>query len=215
MIPAALRTSRRFPVSTAILLQNVNVLNIMGETLVDLPGAPARIYFPYWSKRLPPEIYEQYECVMFHMTDLPYGRGGSPLQNLIAAGHTLTMMTAFRATAEMDAGPVYLKAPLELTGPARDIYDRADGLILRMIQLIQMHNITPQPQAGPVTEFRRRKPEESLLPTEIDRVYDHIRMLDADGYPHAFVNYGDLRLEFTDAEQAGEEVTARVRITRR
>ncbi len=25
----------------------------------------------------------KFECVCFHMTDVPYGRGGSPLQNLI------------------------------------------------------------------------------------------------------------------------------------
>ncbi len=37
-----------------------------------------------------------------HMTDVPYGRGGSPLQNLIARGHTSTKLTAMRMTAEVD-----------------------------------------------------------------------------------------------------------------
>jgi len=32
------------------------------------------------------EIFENYEIILFHMTDLPYGRGGSPLQNLIVRG---------------------------------------------------------------------------------------------------------------------------------
>ena len=30
------------------------------------------------------EIHENYKCIIFHMTDLPFGRGGSPLQNLIS-----------------------------------------------------------------------------------------------------------------------------------
>ena len=44
---------------------------------------PRYIFFPHWSWRVPREIIENYECVCFHMTDLPYGRGGTPLQNLI------------------------------------------------------------------------------------------------------------------------------------
>ena len=41
------------------------------------------IFFIHWSWLIPKEIYENYECIVFHMTDLPFGRGGSPLQNLI------------------------------------------------------------------------------------------------------------------------------------
>ena len=42
---------------------------------------PDYIFFPHWSYYIPEEITNQWECVVFHMTDLPYGRGGSPLQN--------------------------------------------------------------------------------------------------------------------------------------
>lgn len=40
---------------------------------------PRYIFFPHWSHIIPTEIYEALDCVIFHMTDLPYGRGGSPL----------------------------------------------------------------------------------------------------------------------------------------
>ena len=40
---------------------------------------PRYIFFPHWSWIVPKEIFEKYECVCFHMTDLPFGRGGSPL----------------------------------------------------------------------------------------------------------------------------------------
>ena len=46
------------------------------------------------------------------MTDLPYGRGGSPLQNLIVRGHKHTMISAIKCVKELDAGPIYLKKPL-------------------------------------------------------------------------------------------------------
>lgn len=53
-----------------------------------------KIFIPHWSYIIPENIYSQYECIVFHMTDLPYGRGGSPLQNLIVRGHTETKITA-------------------------------------------------------------------------------------------------------------------------
>lgn len=45
--------------------------------------SPDWIFFPHWSYLIPAEVYENFRCVIFHMTDLPFGRGGSPLQNLI------------------------------------------------------------------------------------------------------------------------------------
>lgn len=35
----------------------------------------------------------------FHMTNFPYGRGGSPLQNLMKRGHHTTTITALRGRA--------------------------------------------------------------------------------------------------------------------
>lgn len=44
---------------------------------------PDKIFIPHWSHIIPSDIYKNYECIVFHMTDLPFGRGGSPLQNLL------------------------------------------------------------------------------------------------------------------------------------
>ena len=43
--------------------------------------------------------------------------------------------------------------------------------------------------------------------------YDHIRMLDAEGYPYAFLETPTLRFEFTDAQLCEDGLDARVRIT--
>jgi methionyl-tRNA formyltransferase len=67
------------------------------------------------------------------MTDVPYGRGGSPLQNLILDGQTSTMVTALRMVEEMDAEPVYDKRPMILGGRAEDIYLLAGELCWQMI----------------------------------------------------------------------------------
>ena len=65
---------------------------------------PRYVFFLHWSWIVPEKIVQEFECVNFHMTDLPYGRGGSPLQNLILRGHTETKLTAHRMVKELDAG---------------------------------------------------------------------------------------------------------------
>lgn len=35
---------------------------------------PLFVFFPHWSWIIPQEIYDNFECVVFHMTDLPFGR---------------------------------------------------------------------------------------------------------------------------------------------
>ena len=175
---------------------------------------PRFIFFLHWSWLVPREIHEHHECVCFHMTDLPYGRGGSPLQNLIVRGHASTTLTALRMTAELDAGPVYAKRVLGLDGPAHAIYRRASELAAEMIGAIIEHQPDPQPQVGEPVVFERRHPEQSRLPAHLDarRLYDFIRMLDADGYPRAFLETLGYRLELEAAELRDGHLRATVSI---
>ncbi len=175
---------------------------------------PRYTFFPHWSRRVPGEILRATECVCFHMTDVPYGRGGSPLQNLIVRGHQSTRVTALRMVEEVDAGPVYLKRPLELSGTAQTIFERVAELIYDMAEEIVVKEPTPLPQQGDAVTFKRRTPEQSRLPAEasLRQVYDHIRMLDAETYPSAFAEHGDLLFRFSEAELAEDGVVARVHI---
>lgn len=172
------------------------------------------IFFPHWSWKIPPVVYEHFECIIFHMTDVPFGRGGSPLQNLIVRGFTETQISALRCVEELDAGPVYLKRPLSLGGTAEEILLRADRIIEDMIVEILQSRPEPSPQMGEPTHFSRRKPEDGdISPTaDLQRVHDTIRMLDADGYPPAYIDVGDLRLEFSRSSLRLGEVVADVRI---
>ena len=173
---------------------------------------PRYVFFLHWSWHVPTAIWSKMECICFHMTDLPYGRGGSPLQNLIKRGHKHTQLSAFRMVQEMDAGPVYAKRFLPLTGRAEDIYLQAGELSQEIIRWIIAAEPEPLPQQGEATDFKRRKPEQSLLPSEGDftSIYDHIRMLDTPTYPLAFINHGDFRIEFSHAKIDGDQVNARV-----
>jgi len=178
---------------------------------------PEWIFVPHWSQLIPESIWGSWPTLIFHMTDLPYGRGGSPLQNLIQRGHKNTMLTALRCGAELDAGDVYLKEVLSLYGSAEEIFLRADALIEQMILRIVHEAPTPQPQQGEPVLFSRRKPAQSNLANcsagDLDACYDQIRMLDAEGYPHAFIEIHGMRLEFRRVSRRSDGLHADVRIT--
>jgi len=193
-------------------IENKNDLN--QENLNSLN--PKHIFFPHWSYIIPPEIYNNFNCIIFHMTDLPYGRGGSPLQNLIVRGHKDTMISAIECVKELDAGPIYLKKPLSLKGSANEIFTRAIGVVEEMIIEILKKEPEPIPQTGEIVNFKRRTPHEGNWRNvkSLDIVFDYIRMLDGESYPPAFVNVGEYKLEFTGASQKIKEVYATVKITK-
>lgn len=192
-------------------IKSVEQLNLQTIQSID----PRYIFFLHWSWKVPEEIISNYECVCFHMTDVPYGRGGSPLQNLIIRGHQQTKLTALRMTQEFDAGPVYLKEDLSLGGNAEEIYIRATTLAAKMIEKIIAEEPTPIPQTGEVTIFKRRKPAESQIPelSSLSNLHDFIRMLDAEGYPKAFIEHQGFRYEFSRSALYDGRIVADVTIT--
>lgn len=182
--------------------------------------SPRYVFFLHWSWKVPDEMVERYECVCFHMTDVPFGRGGSPLQNLITRGMDETKLSALRMSHEFDAGPVYMRESLSLKGGAEEIYLRAGRLSATMIERIIRLEPKPVPQRGEVVNFKRRKPEESELggskakPASLEELFDFIRMLDAEGYPHAFLRHSGFCFEFSRAALYDGRIVADVKITR-
>lgn len=179
--------------------------------------SPRFVFVPQWHTRIPASIYEEFEVVMFHMTELPFGRGGSPLQNLIVRGITETRLTAFRCVEGMDAGPIYTDRPLSLHGTADEIFARCLPLVEEIIDELLDHPVSPVPQEGEVVVFDRRRRNDGDISAlgEPERVYDYIRMLDGEGYPPAFIETRGLILEFTDARLDSDAVEAHVIIRRR
>ncbi len=178
---------------------------------------PKYIFFPHWSNIVPKEILNLTTCICFHETDLPFGKGGSPLQNLISRGYKETVISAIKMIEKLDAGPIYLKESLHLEGLAEEIFIRAAYTIAQMIKRIVTENPKPQEQTDKVTIFKRRTPDQSRITGDIDKLYklfDHIRMLDADGYPKAFIEINGFRYEFSRPALKTDGIIADVCITK-
>ena len=148
------------------------------------------------------------------MSDLPFGRGGSPLQNLIARGIYETKICALKCAQTIDGGPVYLRRSLSLYGNAEEIYIRATNIIAEMIVEIVETNPVPVPQEGRPTIFKRRTADQGNLANaqNLDQAFDLIRMLDAEGYPKAYLEIGSFRLEFTRVSRKTDHLLSDVKI---
>ena len=179
---------------------------------------PKYIFFPHWSWIISEEIYNNFDCIVFHMTDLPYGRGGSPLQNLIIREIYDTKISALKVDDGLDTGDIYLKENFNISiGSAEENFIKLSNIVFKkMIPNILKHEITPQKQKGTILEFTRRKPDESNIKTlEIDslfKLYDFIRMLDADGYPKAFFYLNNLKIEFSEVHLKNKKLVGRFEV---
>jgi len=172
---------------------------------------PRYVFFPHWSWRVPEQIFRRWECVVFHVAPLPYGRGGSPIQNLIQQGFQESPFHALRMEDELDAGPIYLSTKVGLGGSLGDILRELSNSAIEMIGEIIAGEPEPTAQSGQVHVFQRRSPEMS----EIQRsdspsdIYDKIRMVDFGEYPRAFIPFGDGVIRLTDARIESGRLFAR------
>jgi len=122
---------------------------------------PKYVFITFWSWYIPAEIYESWQVIIFHSSDVPFGRGGSPIQNLLIRDHKSTMISALKCAKELDAGPVYMKIALDISqGTSEEIYDKIDRLIRNyMIPYLLAENPRPVPQRGQATYFKRWNPQ--------------------------------------------------------
>ena len=121
-------------------------------------------------------------------------------------------------TEKLDAGPVFIKRPLSLEGSAEEIYLRSAKLVSNMIEFIINKEPIPKKQVGKVVNFKRRNQNQSRIPNKIDNfsdLYDHIRMLDAETYPNAFIDTDNFRFEINRASLRTDEILANVRIIKK
>ena len=116
----------------------------------------------------------------------------------------------------IDAGPIYCSKKINLSGNLNQIFKRINKVVNNQINLIIDNNIIPIPQKGKSKTFKRLIKKHNQIPSNINlnQFYDRIRMLDNIDYPNSYINYGNYKLEFTNAKLEGETLKAQVIIRR-
>ena len=128
---------------------------------------PDFIFFPHWSWIVDKSIYETYECVVFHTAPLPYGRGGSPIQNLIVEGFDHAPVCALKMTSVVDGGPIYVKKDVSLNGPLSTIFENLNDVVNDLISIIVRTRPRPEEQTGEVFHFKRRTHLDNAIPNQM------------------------------------------------
>lgn len=193
------------------LLTNNDELNYNSVSKLN----PLYIFFPHWSWKIPSEIYTNYNCIVFHMTDLPFGRGGSPLQNLIIREIYDTKISALKVDDGIDSGDIYLKENFNISlGSAEENFMKLSSVIFgKMIPRFLNDTLIPKRQEGKATNFKRRNSEDSNLSKieikTIDKLYDMIRMLDAEGYPNAYLLLDNIKILFKEVHLKNNKLVGR------
>ena len=174
------------------------------------------IFFLHWNFIVPKEIYNKYECINIHTSNLPDGKGGSPLQNQILDNIFLTRVNALKMTDDgLDAGPIYISKNISLQGNIFDIWNIITETSYLLISEIIEKNLQSMEQIkSSQMIYKRRK--DNIIPFEkeqnIEKIYDFIRMLDSDDYPNPFIIINNFKLSFNRAKFNGEKILSDVLI---
>ena len=172
---------------------------------------PEKIFFFHWSYIVKKEVCDKYVCINLHTSNLPYGKGGSPLQNQILDKVYFSRVNAIRMSEKVDAGPIYCSHPVTLQGSLFDIWN-----VITKVSFILISKIIDNPDMIPVEQkviedeiiYKRRKINE-ITPKEcndLEDFYDRVRMLDGPSYPNTYIVHGDFKIDLTRAQFDGEKI---------
>jgi len=134
--------------------------------------------------------------LVVHESDLPKGKGWSPLTWQVLEGKKQIPVTLFEAAEQVDAGVIYEQVIIELNGAElvdelREKQGKATQQLVEQFVAKYPNNIGKE-QSGESTFYPRRKPEDSQLDItkSIDEQFNLLRVCDNERYPAYFEKDG-------------------------
>lgn len=136
--------------------------------------------------------------LVVHESALPQGQGWSPMTWQILEGSRSIPVTLFEATAEVDAGQIYLQHQIDLIGNElvdewRDLQAKSTlELCLEWVDRYKEVVASASPQVGESTYYSRRRKVDSMLDPDrcLAEQINLLRVVDNNSYP-AFFYWGD------------------------
>lgn len=130
--------------------------------------------------------------IVVHASDLPRGRGFSPLVWQVLGGINTIPVTMITMTEAADAGDILMQRLLEFGGHELndEMRDAMGAMIVDMCFDVAMADAPPvrTPQSGEPSWYQRRRPDDSRLDVEkslIDQ-FQLLRVVDNEHYPAYF-----------------------------
>ncbi|MCP5102848.1 MAG: methionyl-tRNA formyltransferase [bacterium] len=142
---------------------------------------------------VPPEVLKRFKNnLVIHESDLPKGRGWSPLSWQVLENKNRIPITLFEAVEEPDAGPVYLKDHIELDGTELlpEIKQKQGKKTIELVYrfLEKWTDIKGEFQKGEPSYYRRRTRQDDKIAPEksIIENFNHLRIVDNEKFPAWF-----------------------------
>jgi methionyl-tRNA formyltransferase len=139
------------------------------------------------------ELKRNKHNIVVHPSDLPRGRGWSPLTWQVLEGKNRIPITLFEAVSKMDAGDYYYKDVIELEGHEllAEMKQKQAEATFRLVCrfLADYPNIKPIKQVGKETYYERRTPEDTQLNINKTLIsqFNMLRIADNKRYPAFFI----------------------------
>ncbi|MCS7029853.1 MAG: methionyl-tRNA formyltransferase [Bacteroidia bacterium] len=134
--------------------------------------------------------------IVVHASDLPKGRGWSPLTWQILEGKNEIVVSLFEAVLQVDAGDIYLQDKLVFEGHELlpELQAKLGQTIVKLIKAFveKYPNIQGKKQIGKPTYYPKRTPKDSELDINktINEQFNLLRVCDNEQYPAFFVKDG-------------------------
>ena len=152
-----------------------------------------------WPEIVKGDVRDRYKhALVVHASDLPDGKGWSPLVWQILEGKHDIPITLFEAVDAVDAGDIWKKDVMHFEG--HELYEEINGECYKKtgeLMAFAIDNFTSikpqkQQQKTDTVYYERRRPEDSVIdPSKtIAEQFDLLRVCDYDRYPAYFEHRG-------------------------
>lgn len=168
------------------------------HSVEEAPAADVAVYLSC-ERIVPAQMRARFRHnLVVHASDLPRGRGWSPLTWQILEGADRVMVTLFEAVDELDAGPIYMQRELQFEG--HELVDELRDAVANATHQLVLDfarawpNVHARPQQGTPTYYARRRATDSRLdPNQPLRdSFNLLRVVDNDRYPAFFEHAGHI-----------------------
>ena len=171
-------------------------------TMPDELREPLDVVFILSYKRiLPGDFLKKHRHnLVVHASDLPKGRGWSPLNRQILEGANEIPVCLFEAEESLDTGDIYIREKLVFEGHEL-LPEMLDSLAKTINQMIisfldDYENVmkNARKQVGEPTFYNRRRPKDSELDIDgsIREQFNLLRVVDNERYPAFFKHEGHI-----------------------
>lgn len=152
-------------------------------------------FFLSYSRIVNSAIRNRYQHnLVVHESDLPRGRGWSPMTWLVLEGKERIPVTLLNAGDAVDSGDIYMQLEIELTGSElvdelRAALTKATFSLCRnYVEEYPASAVKRVPQVGEPTYYPRRRPEDSIIDVNqsLAAQFNLLRVVDNERYPGWF-----------------------------